>query len=198
MILKLSDETLEEALHLTVSVLMKGGIVAYPTETFYALGVRFDDEVALIRLYEIKRRPKDKTMPLIIGEEKQLNDIAKEVNASAQRLMQRFWPGPLTLVFNAVAGLSEFITADGKVAARVPGRSFALALAQRAGFPITATSANTSGKPPADCVEMVGNYFPECIDLIIDAGDTRGGLPSTIVDVTGDAIKVLREGAVAM
>lgn len=195
MLLKLSDENLEEALNSALSVLLDGGIVAYPTETFYALGVRYDNADALKRLYEIKHRPGRKTMPIIIGSEEQLKALTVQLNDTAQRLIKRFWPGPLTLVFDALPGLSEFITAGGKVAARVPGRSFALQLAKRADFPITATSANISGNPPADEAEMIHNAFGAGVDLIIDGGRTKGGLPSTIVDVTGDAIEVLREGA---
>ncbi len=111
--------------------------------------------------------------------------------------MDRFWPGPLTLIFLAKENLSEYITAGTHtVAVRIPGESFALHLAITANFPITATSANPSGYAPAQDAETVIRYFGDKIDLIIDGGHTSGGLPSTIVDVTGDEIKLLREGAV--
>jgi L-threonylcarbamoyladenylate synthase len=111
--------------------------------------------------------------------------------------MDTFWPGPLTLILPAKENVSEYITAGTHtVAVRKPGKSFALRLAQTARFPITATSANISGLPPARDSEAVLGYFGDRIDLIIDAGPTPGGLPSTIVDARGSALKILREGVI--
>lgn len=191
-----------EAIHETVSVLQKGGIVAYPTETFYALGVRFDMEESLRRLYELKMRPKEKAMPVIIGSRELLSDIVsdkwlKNIPMTAKSIMDRLWPGPLTLLFPAKEGLSEYLTANtGMIAARIPGESFAFHLAERAGFPITATSANLSGMPPADSAEDVIRYFGDSIDIVVDEGPTQGGLPSTIVDVSEGKIRIVREGLI--
>lgn len=180
-----------------VETLKKGSILAYPTETFYALGVKFDIEDSLKKLYEVKQRPKDKAMPLIIGKKGLLPLIAKSANPKALFLMEKFWPGPLTLILFAKGNISSYITAGtGRVAVRIPGESFALYLAKRANFPLIATSANPSGMPPAEDAEAVMNYFGDKIDLLIDGGQTSGGLPSTIVDVTGEEINVLREGAI--
>jgi L-threonylcarbamoyladenylate synthase len=196
MIIKLTDENLSEAINEAIAVLKKGGIIAYPTETFYGLGAKYDMDSALKRLYEIKKRPQEKAMPLIIGSIEELFLITDSVNESARRLMDRFWPGPLTILFRARPSLSEYIVSESKVAVRIPGESFALRLAKAAGFPITATSANISGMTPADSASMVSDYFGEEVDLIIDGGKTKGGLPSTIVDITGDIPKILRKGAV--
>lgn len=196
MILKLTDEASEEIINTSISILKKGGIIAYPTETFYGLGAKYDIDSALKRLYEIKQRPKEKAMPLIIGGIDKLSLITDSINASVKELMDRFWPGPLTFFFHSRAGLSEYIVSENKVAVRIPGESFALKLACAAGFPITATSANISGMPPADSASMVFDYFGDRIDLIIDGGKTKGGLPSTIVDATDTAIKIIRKGAV--
>ena len=115
---------------------------------------------------------------------------------TAQSLMDEHWPGPLTLLFPAKDGLSEHLTAGtGRIAVRVPGESFALCLAKKAGFPITATSANLSGMPPAENAEMVKKYFDGGIDMLIDGGQTAGGTPSTIVDVTEDVPVIIRRGA---
>ncbi len=180
-----------------VDILKNGGIVAYPTETFYGLGAKFDLEDSLKNLYDIKQRPEEKAMPLIIGDKGLLPIVAASVNSIAVLLMNRFWPGPLTLIFPARENLSEYITAGThKVAVRIPGESFALHLAKTANFPITATSANPSSMTPAQDAETVISYFGDKIDLIIDGGLTAGGLPSTIVDVTGDKIKILREGVI--
>jgi len=195
--IKVNELNLAQVLHYTADMLKKGGIIAYPTETFYGLGAKFDMEDSLKKLYDIKQRPEEKAMPLIIGNKELLTVITASMNKTAVSLMDRFWPGPLTLIFPAKENLSEYITAGThKVAVRIPGESFALYLAITASFPITATSANLSGTSPAQDAETVIRYFGDKIDLIIDGGTTSGGLPSTIVDVTGDEIKLLREGAV--
>lgn len=195
--IKVNELNLEQVLHYTADMLKKGGIIAYPTETFYGLGAKFDMEDSLKKLYDIKQRPEEKAMPLIIGNKELLTVITASMNKTAVSLMDRFWPGPLTLIFLAKENLSEYITAGThKVAVRIPGESFALYLAITAGFPITATSANLSGTSPAQDAETVIRYFGDKIDLIIDGGTTSGDLPSTIVDVTGDEIKMLREGMI--
>jgi L-threonylcarbamoyladenylate synthase len=194
---KVTPLTLKRVLQKAVDTLTKGGIVAYPTETFYGLGASFDEEESLKKLYRVKQRPREKAMPLIIGNRDLLSILTYAVNVDAKSLMDRFWPGPLTLIFNARENLSEFITAGtGKVAVRLPGESFALHLARAAPFPVTATSANLSGMTPAGDAETVIKYFGGNIDLVIDGGPAPGGLPSTLVDVTGDTARILREGVI--
>ena len=196
-IIKISKTKIREVINEAVRTIEEGGIVAFPTETFYGLGVKYNDTSALRRLYEIKHRPMEKAMPLIIGDKKTLVLISHSISIVAEKLIERFWPGPLTLLINARKDLPEFITAGtGKAAVRVPGESFALEFARQLEFPVTATSANISGKPPADNPEDVIRYFGDRVDLIIDGGITPGGKPSTIVDVTGKEIKILRPGAV--
>lgn len=193
----LSEKRRELILEQAVDALEKGRIIAYPTETFYGLGVKFDIEDSLRRLYYIKKRQKDKAMPLIIGDKGLLPLITESIDTRTSLLMERFWPGPLTLILSSRIGISNHITAStGKVAVRIPGESFALHLAKKANFPITATSANLSGLPPARDAGTVINYFGNDIDLLIDGGCTPGGLPSTIIDVTGKDIKILREGSI--
>ncbi len=197
LIIKIHETNIEQVLYRTVDVLENGGIVVYPTETFYGLGVKFDIEDSLKKLYNIKQRPEEKATPLIIGNKGLLSVVAASINDMALLLMDRFWPGPLTLIFQAKENLSEYITADThKVAVRIPGESFALYLAKAANFPITATSANPSGLPPAKDAKTAKRYFGDKVDLIIDGGHTSGGLPSTIVDVTKNEIKIIREGII--
>ena len=198
MLVKITGKNLKDILGKAVRILNSGGIVAFPTETFYGLGVKFDMEASLKRLYELKKRPKEKPMPLIIGSRASLSMIAASVNEMAESLMDKFWPGPLTLLLKAKEGLSSCLTADtGRVAVRIPGESFALHLAREAGFPITATSANPSGMPPAEDADAVIRYFGKEVDMVIDGGRTAGGLPSTIVDAAGESIKIVREGVIA-
>ena len=197
MLIKITEDNRKEILRKAIEILNDGGIVAYPTETFYALGVKFDNEASLRKLYELKKRPEEKPMPLIIGSRASLSMIAASVNEIAESLMDKFWPGPLTLLLEAKKGLSPYLTADtGRIAVRIPGESAALYLVREAGFPITATSANPSGMPPAEDADAVIRYFGEKIDMVIDGGRTAGGLPSTIVDAAGESIKIVREGAI--
>jgi L-threonylcarbamoyladenylate synthase len=197
MLIKINDKNLSDVIERAVEILNKGGIVAYPTETFYGLGVKFDNEASLRKLYELKKRPEEKPMPLIIGNRTLLSVIAVSVNKTAESLMDKFWPGPLTLLLKAKKGLSPYLTANtGRVAVRIPGESFALHLARQAGFPITATSANPSGMPPAEDADAVIRYFGKEVDMVIDGGRTAGGLPSTIADVTEKKIKIVREGMI--
>lgn len=201
-ILELKRDNLYELIDRSVTILNEGGIVAFPTETFYGLGVRFDRTESLKRLYELKKRPLEKAMPLIIGDELQLHSLVddkwlKGLPVEVKRLMELYWPGPLTLLMPARAGLSEFLIGENRtVAVRMPGESFALYLARKAGFPITATSANISGMPPADDAERVIEYFDYSLDLLIDGGKTPGGLPSTIADVTGEVLRIVRAGLI--
>jgi L-threonylcarbamoyladenylate synthase len=196
-LLKLDEDNTKNILSLAVELLKNGGIIAYPTETFYGLGAKFDMDAALKKIYEIKQRPQDKAMPMIIGEKDLLPIITEGISITSSVLMDKFWPGPLTLILPARENLSEYITAGTRtVAVRIPGESFALRLAQTAHFPITATSANLSGLPPARDIGTVLGYFGDRLDLIIDAGPTPGGLPSTIVDARGAALKILREGVI--
>lgn len=185
-----------------VHILQGGGIVAYPTETFYALGVKFDMPDSLRKLYALKKRPHEKAMPVIIGDRSLLSALVSDkwlanIPPHARLLMDSFWPGPLTLLLPAKKGLSEYLTANtGMIAVRVPGESFAFQLAKKAGFPITATSANISALPPAENAAMIREYFGTVIDLLIDGGQAPGGLPSTIVEASWNNIKIIREGAI--
>jgi len=197
-IIRPAETGMAEALEKASAIIKGGGIIAYPTETFYGLGVKFDNIAALRRLYRIKHRSMDKALPLTIGEKRMLQLIASSITGSAEKLAEKFWPGPLTLLLPARPDISGFITAKtGKIAVRVPGESFALDLARSLGFPITATSANISGMPPADNADDVIRYFGDAIDLIIDCGKTPGGKPSTIIDASEEKIQILRAGAVS-
>lgn len=197
--LSLHKNPVDKVITRALQILKKGGIVAYPTESFYALGVMINNETALKRLYALKKRPLEKAMPLIIGNKGALVSIVKSIPLQAEKLIKKFWPGPLTIIFEAKDIVPELLTGKKKtVAARIPGDSFALYLAKAAGFPITATSANLSGKAPAQEPQEVMDYFGEGIDLIIAGGKTPGGKPSTIIDVTVTPPKILREGAILL
>lgn len=187
-----------EAIEKALAIINKGGLIAYPTETFYGLGVKFNDIEALRKLYGTKHRSWNKALPVIIGQKRMLAFVVSSITVSAEKLIEKFWPGPLTLLLSAKPHISEFITANtGKIAVRIPGESFALELAQALDFPITATSANISGMPPADNADDVVRYFKESLDIVIDCGKTHGGMPSTIVDASEEKIRIVRTGAIS-
>lgn len=197
MLVRITENNLKEVLEKAITVLNNGGIIAYPTETFYGLGAKFDSDEALKRLYELKSRDKDKPIPLIIGNKQLLFSLTDTVSDTAELLIKKFWPGPLTLIFKAKESLSGYITAKtGKVAVRIPGESIALRFAESAGFPITTTSANISGSKPTESADEVIGLFGGKIDLVIDGGKTPSSMPSTIVDVSGKNLEILREGAI--
>ncbi|MGO9613179.1 MAG: L-threonylcarbamoyladenylate synthase [Dissulfurispiraceae bacterium] len=196
MIVKITAGNTEEVIYQALSLLREAGLVSYPTETFYALGANYNTLPAIRKLYDIKDRPRDKAIPLIIGHLEQLSLITDSINDYAQELIKKYWPGPLTLVFNARSGIDKHLVYKNKVAVRMPGESFALKLAKASEVPITATSANISNMPPANDALAVFHYFNDAIDLIIDGGQTGGRLPSTIIDVTQSQLKILRHGAI--
>jgi L-threonylcarbamoyladenylate synthase len=196
-VIRISDTDNKTALTEAAGEIKQGGIVAFPTETFYGLGVSFSDKNALTKLFELKGRPKDKPMPLIIGDVLMLSVVASAPDEIALRIIERFWPGPLTILFAAKAALPDLITGrTGKVALRVPGRSFALDLAKAVGYPLTATSANVSGMPPARGPDEVIRYFGDAVDIVVDGGYAPGEKPSTIIDMSEGTIKLVRQGVV--
>lgn len=186
-----------QALSRAIEHLTAGHVVAYPTETFYGLGARHDDRKAIRRIYAMKHRPEDKALPVIIGSHAQLSLLTDMIDNRADILMSHFWPGPLTIIVPAHRGLTGGIVHKQKIAVRMPGPSFALDLVSAAGYPITSTSANLSGLPPASSARMVTGYFGDMIDFVIDGGDSRATLPSTIVDLTTDSAVIVREGMIA-
>lgn len=179
-----------------VDVLCEGGVVAYPTDTFYGLAVDPRNAEAVNRLFRVKRRSPASAIPLIAASLEQAQQVAAFSTADL-RLAERFWPGPLTLVMLARPGLAAGVLAGGTtVAVRVPAHPVARALAAEFGFSITSTSANEAGDPPAETADDVVSAVGERIDLMLDAGRTGGGLPSTIVEMGGQAPRLVRAGAV--
>ena len=181
-----------------ISVLKNGGVVAFPTDTVYGLGASAGDEGAVEWVYELKGRPRDMALPLLLADLSQITDVAADVSPLAWALIRRFLPGALTLVLVKAAGLPDIITAGGEtVAVRIPAHPAPVALAEGIGSPIVGTSANLSGSPSALTAEAVRAQFGDRIDLVIDGGRCPGGTESTIVDVTGETPLVLREGAIS-
>jgi L-threonylcarbamoyladenylate synthase len=181
----------EEALR----VLREGGTVAYPTETFYGLGVDARSRASCHRLFELKGRPKEKAIPCIVSGVPQLEEVAKNLGKPAYLLARKFWPGPLTLVVEARPGIAA-CSPEGGIAVRASGLRLARDLAKGLGAPVTATSANRTGFPPATTAEEVRSELGSELDLILDGGRCPGGLPSTVVDVREHPPRLVREGRV--
>jgi len=186
-------------IHTAVHILRDGGVIAYPTETFYALGADCFQEKALVRIFQIKGRAFQNPVALIGGRAEDLDLIANGIPEGAMKLMRAFWPGPLTLLFPAAERLSLRLTAGtGKIGIRISSHPVARALAQALGHPLTATSANRSGQGEcvraAEVIQQIGDH----LDLVINGGMTAGGNGSTIVDATTDPPEILREGAIAV
>lgn len=178
-------------------VFKAGGVIAYPTETFYGLCVDPFNMSAVQRLFALKGRAETKAVSLIIKDRKMLRKVALDIPPLAEKLMARFWPGPLTIIFHAHPEISpRLIGNTGKVGVRVSSSPVSLKLVEALNSPITATSANPSGKKPPHEAKEIIDYFNGSIDILIDGGRLHGRLGSTIVDVTGGAIEVIREGEV--
>lgn len=187
-----SNRVFEEA----ARVLRRSGVIAMPTETFYALGASTSDEVAIRRVCAMKGRPQAKPILALIADRTQLTVLVDEVTSAATTLMEGFWPGPLTLIFSASPLLPEVLTAGtGSVGVRQTAHTGLAPLLLHVG-PLTGTSANRSGDPPARTAEEVQTTLGSEVDLILDGGSTIGGLPSTIVD-TVSPIRLLREGPIS-
>ena len=176
-------------------VLGENGLIALPTESFYGLAVDPFNEQALVKLWQVKGRSKGKPVLVLIGEGAQLNPFVRNIPPAATVLMNAFWPGPLTIVFPAALGLSDAVTAGTRsVGIRFSAWQPLCELLQRVG-PVTGTSANREGMPPPTTAEEVRHYFGDALNLIVDAGPTPGGLPSTVIDVQGP-IRIIRDGAI--
>jgi len=198
-VIALTKKNTENAVIDAVKILKAGGIIAYPTESFYALGAMAMNEKAVKKIFDIKNRPYGKPLPLIVNDTQSLLIAVKKIPDHATILINKFWPGPLTIIFEARKEVPVLITGESRnVAARVPGESAALQIAKSIKVPITATSANLSSMPPAINAEEVLSYFGDKIDLILDGGQAPGGKPSTILDVTVTPVRILREGSIEL
>jgi len=179
-------------------IIMDGGVIAYPTETVYGIGCSAFKADAVARVYTIKRRDPNRAMILIAADPIQISELVETMPEPAEKLMEEFWPGPLTLVFQASPRLSEFAFRSSKtIAIRIPDCPVCLALLKYCGDPLVSTSANLSGEPEAITAGQVADTFGDALDLILDGGETPAKAPSTLVDITRDPPRILREGAIS-
>lgn len=193
-ILKHSDQVLIRA----ASVITRGSVIAFRTDTFYGLGADPFNPAAVQKIKELKGREDHKPILIVISDEDQVARFIDEPSNAFTQLAKAFWPGPLTLIGKADSALPPEITAGTKtVGIRLPNDDRVRALVRACGGALTATSANPSNATPAGTAKEVENYFRDSIELIIDDGDAKTDRPSTVVDVSGAEPKLIREGMVA-
>jgi L-threonylcarbamoyladenylate synthase len=193
------DEPEAERIEYIVSCLRKGKVVGLPTDTFYGLAVDPVNLRAVDRIYEIKTRMRHKPLSLLIGSVAQAYELARDIGTGFDRLAERFWPGPLTIIVKASSRLPLRSTANtGNVALRIPDAAIPLAVVEAFGLPITATSANLQGLPECTHAACVRDQIGDRIPLIVDGGPSGQGMPTTIVDLSGgeETWQVLREGSI--
>jgi L-threonylcarbamoyladenylate synthase len=180
-----------------VAWLRAGRVVAFPTETFYGLAADPRSAQAISAVLDLKGRPAGLALPLVAPSTDSVETLCGRLTALSRRLAAAFWPGPVSLIVDLQASLAPGVAgADGTVAVRVPGHAVAMSLARAWGGPVTATSANRSGSPPARTPGELGALADDPRVLVIDGGETSGGLPSTIVDARTEQPVLVRAGAV--
>ncbi len=179
--------------------LASGGLVAFPTETVYGLGASALDEQAVKSIFVAKGRPQDNPLIVHVSDREMLKQVVKTIPQEAERLMEAFWPGPLTIIFEKSALISNTVTAGlDTVAVRMPSHPVALSLIEKSGVPVAAPSANLSGSPSTTKAEHVIADLTGKVDYIIDGGACQVGLESTVLDLTGEVPQILRPGGVGI
>jgi len=192
-LLPANDESIQTALE----ILQRGGLVAFPTDTVYGVGALAFDGKAVESIYIAKDRPIEKAIPVLIGDANDMEKIGMDIPHIAYQLAARFWPGPLTCIVPKKPTLPQSVSATNTVGVRVPDHEVTRTLLRAAG-PMAVTSANISGQPSPSTAQEVLAQLGGRIDLILDGGTTPGGVPSTLVDCTGEEIRVLRQGPISL
>ena len=179
-------------------IIQSQGVVVFPAQTLYGLAANALNPVAVKKIFDLKQRPGSKPILILVKDREEIPGLVQSVPWQAQILMDRFWPGSLTLVFKASPALPPVLTAhSGKIGIRIPAQPVAQALVRAAGCPITGTSANESGSPGCTNPAHLPKSIIQGVDLILNSGPLRGGPGSTVLDITTDPVTVLREGAIS-
>ena len=187
----------QKDLNQAAQILRDGGLIAFPTETYYGLAVDPFNELALKRLFTIKNRPTVKPVLVLLPTRNDIHYVAETIPEIAKPLMDKFWPGPLTMICIALKGVSKMLTGDtGTIGVRLSPHPVAQALLQSFGMPLTATSAKRSGDRAAVTVEEVEEIFGDDVDMILSGGRTPGQKPSPLIGFIGDSITCVREGCI--
>ncbi len=194
---KAQNEALEN-LSATIAALKRGHAIVFPTETLYGLGADALNEAAVEEIFQLKGRDRSNPFPVLVADQEMLHTLVAEIPTTAQRLMDRYWPGPLTLVLPGRRNIPKPLCNPlGGVAVRISSQAIATLLVKGLGRPLTATSANPSGKEPARTLQVAKNYFANRVDVFVDGGTLTSKSGSTVVEVKEDSVKVIREGEIS-
>jgi L-threonylcarbamoyladenylate synthase len=193
----LLPSTHPDALFLALEIVKRGGVVAFPTDTVYGIGVSVYMGESIEKLFVAKGRGENKAIPVLVGEVAHLSQVTRSINDLAWRLARHFWPGPLTLIVPRHPALPASLSPLPTVGVRMPDHPFTLGLLKRSG-PLATTSANLSGASNPLTAQDVLAQLDGRIDLVLDGGVCPGGVPSTIVDCTGKELKILRQGPISL
>ncbi len=192
------DKPQQHLLQEAVDIILGGGMIAFPTDTTYGLGVNPFDDKAVKRVFELKQRDSSKPLIILINDKQQLSQLVTDINPIVYKLIDRYWPGPLTLIFKTSAEIASFkIGESSKIGIRLPNSHIAQELIELAKIPITASSANPSGQPSSLSAEQVSDYFGKEVDLIVDGGPANDSRESTVLDVSTAPPRLIRAGAVS-
>lgn len=179
------------------NIIKNGGIVVFPTETVYGIGTNALNEKSIKRLYEIKKRLLNKPISLLVNNIDMVNQIAKDITKKEYELMEKFFPGPFTIILKKKDIIPNIVTANlDTVGVRMPNNDIARKLIEYAGVPIATTSANISGEISETNLKNIIEIFNNKVDYFIDGGESNLGIPSTIVKVTNDIPYILRKGSI--
>lgn len=184
------------AIPMALNILKDGGVIAIPTDTVYGIVCAVFNSEAIERIYTIKGRESNKALPILIGDIKQLNLIAKPLNPQAQKLIKYFWPGALTLILPSQPNLPKQLSPFPTVGVRIPNHAWLINFLLKSG-PLASTSANLSGHPEAHSALGVKKQLVGKVDLILNGGISPHSIPSTIVDCSSPEIRVIREGPIS-
>jgi L-threonylcarbamoyladenylate synthase len=188
-----------DKIRLAADIIQNGGVIAYPTETVYGLGANIYNATAVNRIYTLKGREQQKALIVIVHSFDLLQELVTHVSDEASLLIQHFWPGPLTMIFSAKPSVPEFITGGGKtIAIRIPNHPICRELIKACHAPLASTSANLAGGQNPTTAREVAETFGAQLDLIIDGGPSQSNIPSTVLDVTGKKVRLVRQGAITI
>ena len=188
-----------EELKIPAKIIKEGGIVIFPTETVYGIGTNGLNKEAIKKLYEVKQRPLNKPISLLVSNIKMVEQVAKNISKLEYKIMQNFFPGPLTIILEKKDIVPDILTANtNTVGIRMPSGEIARKLIEYAGVPIATPSANISGKPSGTNIKDIQKDFDGKVDCFIDNGESKLGIPSTIIRVINDEVHILRQGSISM
>jgi L-threonylcarbamoyladenylate synthase len=193
---KASDKKADDLSHAVVA-LKRGEVIVYPTETLYGLGADALNLDAVERVFQLKGRDPNNPVPVLVENEEMLRALVSEIPPPARALMERFWPGPLTIILPARRDIPKpLVNSTGGIGVRISCQPIATELVRALGRPLTATSANPSGLAPARTVQQAINYFAGEIEIFIDAGELTSKTGSTVVEISANGVRIIREGEI--